>query len=238
MKTQEAAKKIGQILSESNVGVSAKEIYNKIWEKNIPMPQVNAALKLLVDEKNALMEENDGVKTYVLTIGGELLFADSKNNSTAKPTVNGTEERKDDEKEIFDDEKKKVKNYQKTDSIIPLKSGRDLTKYTFNGQSGLNKGRLALAIIRQIAFEHPMLKYKQLLEVFPDEIVPPYGVIKEKKEALEVSKARPRFFIKEDEMVKVADATIYVSNQWMPDRLEMFLKKAKEAYGIKVKIDK
>lgn len=244
MKTPEAAKVIGQILSVNTEALTPKEIYNKIEQKNIPMPQVNAALKLLVDDKNVSMDETESGKKYSLTVGGELLFADFKPDSKLV-VVHDDETPKNIEEDspiepATDDDKKKVKSDQKIKDIktIPIKVGRDLTKYTFNGESGLNKGRLALAIIRQISIENPKLKYKQLLEVFPDEIVPPYGVIKDKKEALEASKARPRFFIKEEEMIKLADATICVSNQWMPDRLEAFLKKAKEAYSIKVKIDK
>jgi len=100
---------------------------------------------------------------------------------------------------------------------IPEKTGRDLTKYKFNGEE-YSKGRLAHAIISQYAKEKkPSLK--QALALFPAEIIQPYGLIAEVKEARKLSKSRPRFFLKEEEVVKLRDCSICISNQFTTERI-------------------
>ena len=113
------------------------------------------------------------------------------------------------------------------------KAGRDLTTYQFNGET-YNKGRLAHAVIAQYAKEKkPSLR--TALELFKDEIVPPYGLIKEIKEARKLSKPYPRFFIKPEEEIKLRDCMIGVSNQWTPQRIETLIAIAKKQLGYKIK---
>lgn len=126
----------------------------------------------------------------------------------------------------------KQKNKAKSTSVNVDKGGRDVTKYKFNGVE-YNKGRLALAII---SFYVKELKptYKQLCEVFPMDLTPPYGFIKPKKEALEVSKQRARFFIKDHEVLELSDGPVCVSNQFTKDRIDKLIKIAEEELGYKI----
>ncbi len=113
------------------------------------------------------------------------------------------------------------------------KGGRDVSKYKFNGVE-YGKSRLALAIISFYVKKNKPT-FKQLCDVFPVKLVPPYGLISKKKEALEVSKDRARFFIKEHEQIKLPDGLICVSNQLTKDRIDKLIKLAQESLGYEIK---
>tara|TARA_R110001592_G_scaffold88299_10_gene260064 strand:+ start:1202 stop:1777 length:576 start_codon:yes stop_codon:yes gene_type:complete len=112
------------------------------------------------------------------------------------------------------------------------KGGRDVSKYKFNGQE-YGKSRLALAIISSYVKKNKP-SYKQLCEVFPMDLTPPYGFIKPKEEALEVSKQRARFFIKEHEVLELSDGPVCVSNQFTKDRVEKLIRIAEDDLGFKI----
>ena len=133
------------------------------------------------------------------------------------------------------EKEEKEKKDEKTEKVTKpkKKAGRDMTTYQFNGNT-YNKGRLAHAVITQYAKEKkPSLK--TALELFKDEIVPPYGLIKEIKEARKLSKPYQRFFIKPEEEIKLRDCSIGVSNQWTPDRIEALITIARKQLGYKIK---
>jgi len=113
------------------------------------------------------------------------------------------------------------------------KGGRDVSKYKFNGKE-YGKSRLALAIITNYVQKHKPT-YNQLCEVFPVELVPPYGLVKPKAEALEVSKDRARFFLKDHEVLELPDGLICVSNQFTKGRIEKLITIAQEELGCKIK---
>ena len=130
-------------------------------------------------------------------------------------------------------EKEEKKENEEKITKPKKKAGRDLTTYQFNGNT-YNKGRLVHAVIAQYAKEKkPSLK--TALELFKDEIVPPYGLIKEIKEARKLSKPYQRFFIKPEEEIKLRDCSIGVSNQWTPDRIEALIMIARKQLGYKIK---
>jgi len=109
------------------------------------------------------------------------------------------------------------------------KGGRDVSKYKFNGQE-YGKSRLAHAIISAYV-KKTKPTYKQLCEVFPVKLIPPYGLIKPKSEALEVSKDRDRFFLKDHEVIELPDGLVCVSNQFTKDRIEKLIRIAKDELG-------
>tara|TARA_R110002072_G_scaffold288828_2_gene455122 strand:- start:4139 stop:4714 length:576 start_codon:yes stop_codon:yes gene_type:complete len=113
-----------------------------------------------------------------------------------------------------------------------VKSTRDNTKYKFNGIE-YGKGRLAHAIISFYVKKNKPT-YKKLCKVFPINLTPPYGLIKPKQEALELSKERARFFIKEHEQIKLPDGLVCVSNQFTKDRINKMIKLAQEDLGYKI----
>lgn len=122
-----------------------------------------------------------------------------------------------------------VDTQNKTTSVKVDKGGRDNTKYKFNGQE-YGKSRLALAII-SFYVKKKKPTYAQLCEIFPIKLIPPYGLIKPKVEALEVSMDRARFFIKEHEVLVLSDGPVCVSNQLTKDRIEKLIKIAQDDLG-------
>lgn len=126
----------------------------------------------------------------------------------------------------------KQENKAKSTSVNVDKGGRDVTKYKFNGQE-YGKSRLALAIISTYVKKNKP-NYKQLCEVFPMDLTPPYGFIKPKEEAIEISKHRARFFIKEHEVLELSDGHVCVSNQFTKDRVERLIGIAQEDLGYEI----
>lgn len=232
MKTVEVAEKIGPILYVRLVR-NAKEIHEEL--KTVPMPQVYGALKMLVDQKLVVMFLKENVKTYELSKIGQAAFKGKWTENSDETASEQKDESDGRAKEASSNNKGSDETNDDKKKVIEKPVGRDLTKYSFNGLENLSKGRLALAVIRNIAFTNPKIKLKELVESYPDTLVPPYGVIKPKKEALEISKGRPRFFIKQEEMVKLADGDICVSNQWTTERINEFISITKKKYGLKIK---
>lgn len=112
------------------------------------------------------------------------------------------------------------------------KGGRDVTKYKFNGVE-YGKSRLAHAII-SFYVEKNEPTYKELCNVFPVKLVLPYGLVKPLAEAIEVSKGRARFFIKEHEQIKLPDAVVCVSNQFTKERVDKMIKIAQDSLGYRI----
>jgi hypothetical protein len=214
MKTDQAREIIIETL-KTKTTVSAQEI-NYASKGTLPFIQIYTIMSVLINNGSVILNNRDGKKTYTL-IDAEKLNDEVPKNVKSKP------EKEKAVKEIEEDEpKEKPKK----------KVGRDLTTYKFNGND-YNKTRLAHAIVSQyVKDKQPSLK--GLLEIFPDEIVKPYGMIRPIKEAKEISKDRLRFLIKPEEEIKVRDCVIACSNQWTPDRTEALLVIAKKL-GYKVK---
>lgn len=213
MKAEEAKEFIIKSLKEQTT-VKAHEI-NYQSKGQIALVQIYGIMSKLIKNGSVQMNENDGKKSYTL-IDAEKLELEPVD--TPKVKMEKTKVEKPIEKEA----KEKPKH----------KSGRDLTTYKFNGNE-YNKTRLAHALVSQyVKDKRPGLK--GLLEIFPDEIVKPYGMIRKIEEAKEISKDRLRFLIKPDEEIKVRDCVIACSNQWTPDRIEILLGIAKKL-GYKIK---
>lgn len=213
MKTEEAKEFIIKSLKETTT-VKALEI-NYQSKGQIALVQIYGIMSKLIKNGSVQMNESDGKKSYTLIDSAKLELepVDTPKIKTEKVKV---------EKPIEKETKEKAKQ----------KIGRDLTTYKFNGNE-YNKTRLAHALVSQyVKDKRPGLK--GLLEIFPDEIVKPYGMIRKIEEAKEISKDRLRFLIKPDEEIKVRDCVIACSNQWTPDRIEILLGIAKKL-GYKIK---
>jgi hypothetical protein len=213
MKTEEAKEIIIKSLKEQTT-VKAHEI-NYQSKGKIAFVQIYGIMSKLIKNGSVQMNDTDNKKSYTLIDADKLNLepVDTPKVKTEKVKV-----KEPIEKEI------KEKPKQKT--------GRDLTTYKFNGNE-YNKTRLAHAIVSQYV-KDKRTGLKGLLEIFPDEIVKPYGMIRKIEEAKEISKDRLRFLIKPDEEIKVRDCVIACSNQWTPDRIEILLDIAKKL-GYKIK---
>jgi hypothetical protein len=118
-------------------------------------------------------------------------------------------------------------------------TGRDNSKYSFNGENGLGKSRVVLAVIRQYVKDHPKGSLTKLQEVFDSKTIQPrFGVIEEiSKAKTHIKNKRERHFFKESDILKVGDKKCVVTNQWSAEALKPILKIAKDL-GYKIQVVK
>ncbi len=101
---------------------------------------------------------------------------------------------------------------QKDEKTQPQKPPKG-KQYQFGGKT-LGAGRIVLALVHHWAASHRNATKAELLAAFPDELVgKKYGVVRELKEAEEISKQRKRYFLGEDELVTVGGRKYAVTNQ-------------------------
>lgn len=212
MNNTEAREKIIAIITEKKK-VSPTEI-NYITKGKIATVQIYGIAKKLAEEGVIAIEEADKNKFYSL--------AEKKKEQSEAKEQPGTEAEKTEEK--------------KPSRYSVEKSKRDFSKYRLNGgKETFNKGRLAHAIIAQAA-KDKRLSLKGALELFDPEgnAIPPYGLIKPIAEAKKLSVERLRFFIKPEEEIKLRDATIAVSNQFTPERINRLIEIARKELKYKI----
>lgn len=118
------------------------------------------------------------------------------------------------------------------DPVIQSK-GRDNSKSKFNGEL-YGKGPLVRAIVQQYVSDNPTTTYKQLKEVFPDELLKRFGIFQDEKTANEIAPKGGRYFEKPEQMIKLKDRKIVVCNQFTLANIQPFLKVAK-SLGYKIK---
>lgn len=142
--------------------------------------------------------------------------------SDEQPT-NNTEEQND---------KKEQKNAEVAKATVKS-TGRDNTKYKFNGEE-YGKGPLVLAVVKKYVEDNPDLTFKQLKEVFPDTLMPRWHIFRNEQEAIKLSANKPRYFMKHPIKLKGQKEPIVVSNQWTAALMVNFLQTVK-ALGYKVR---
>jgi len=210
MKTEEARAKMLTIIQEKGEVTPQQINYS---DSKIAFVQIYSIAKILETEKIIVIEQKDKMKVYRM--------AGTKSTSQQVET-----------KEVDKLEKGVAKTEEP--EVKPKKAktgGRDLSTYKFQGEE-YNKGRLALALIKfYVADKKPSLK--QAMEMWPAEIVRPYGLINEKKQA---HKLPQRFFIKSAEEIKLKDGVVIcVSNQMTPDRINAIIKIARKTLKYTIK---
>ena len=183
--------------------------------------------------------QEEGVITANDEDGG-YTFTGSAKKGAAK------EEKKTDKREAVKAEavkveapKKEEKNEEETDLGPKTPSGRDNSRYTFNGEKSLPKGKLALAICKQYVKDNPKTTLAKMQEVLKSkDIQPRYEVIEEISKAKKHTiNNRERFFFKEADVIKIGNQKAVVTNQWALFTLTPLLKIAKEL-GYKVSVTK
>jgi hypothetical protein len=202
MKNTEAREEILSILKQKKKITPGDITY--ATKGKIPLVQVYAVAKKMVEEKIISVENTENNKLYSLI------------NTKVKSTADMVEE-------------PSSQLARKAKLLQPDKK-RSLDKYKFNGVE-YNKGRLALAIFAEYAREKRPT-YKAAEAFFPT--IPPYGFIKPVTEAKRMSKERQRFFCKDEEQVKLRDMVVCVSNQMTSDRTESIIAIARKELKFKI----
>lgn len=116
---------------------------------------------------------------------------------------------------------------------------RNRTKYSFEGRPFLSKRRFVLEVVKHYVNTHPKISYESLIRVFPSTLNSntSNGVVKRYRDVLkQVAKnpdIRNRFFLKANEVIKIANGMrVVVHNQWGDD-FEKFLHVAEDLYSVK-----
>ena len=123
---------------------------------------------------------------------------------------------------------------QKVTTASEQATPRNNNKFKFNGEE-YGKGPLVRAVVAQFVADNPGITYKKLKEAFPDDLLKRFGICQDVEKAREISGAKyDRYFFKEDQVIKVKDKKVVVSNQFTSDNLKPFLKVCKEL-GYKIK---
>ncbi len=113
-------------------------------------------------------------------------------------------------------------------------AGRDMTRYSFNGQS-YGKGRLVLAVISEFVRQRRGISSSDLGRAFPKSLRSPHGPFVPMSKAMQSfeGEGRKRYFIDAGEPLELGDGTFAVSNQWGIKRMGAFLENA-ERLGIEI----
>ena len=107
-----------------------------------------------------------------------------------------------------------------------VKVGRKGTQYLFNGET-YGKGKLVLAVVKAHVSKFPKSTLKDLQKTFPKEIQKYYEVVESLVVAKKKSEHYPRYFVKDNQPIKIADGSIGVTTQW-GDNIKSFLEVAKK----------
>ncbi len=111
------------------------------------------------------------------------------------------------------------------DAISGLSSsGKDYTKYVFNGQK-YQKNRLVLAVIKDYVGKKPTVTYNSLKSLFPDHL---QGRETFTTETEAKQKKDRRNFIDSSELITLSDSTIAVSTQWGLSNIKPFIEHCKK----------
>jgi hypothetical protein len=115
---------------------------------------------------------------------------------------------------------------QKEERREALKEERDNTKYTFNGENGLGKRNVVLSVWKQYMKDNQNVSYEKLLQDFPSSSIGGRLFV-ELEQALEQqrrdSNKQVRYFIGENEVLKIGQKTYVISNQWGKGNIENFI---------------
>jgi hypothetical protein len=180
---------------------------------------VHKVAKQLVESGHLQMEEGEGGKTFSATG----IALEEEPLSTEQPEEETSGKQEENEEEAGE---------SKPIEVIPAKEvkkagGKDISKFEFGG--GLyGKGPLVRAVIAKLV-EQVNPTFKELHKMFPDEIVRPYGVIKPVAEAKIMSEKKKRFFIADDQVIRLKDnKVVAVTNQMTSERMMAILEIARK----------
>ena len=104
-------------------------------------------------------------------------------------------------------------------------SNRDKTKYMFEGKV-YSKNRLVLAIIKKYV-EQNKPSYKELNEVFDKSLQGSLKVVELFDNALKISDASKRYFMKDDDILNLNNEKVVVCTQWGIFNIVKFVSRAK-----------
>ena len=237
MTTLSLKEKIIGLAKETTDGIDKQLISEKTESTGIVL---ESALSKLVKEGLLTVQENEGKKIYSL---GESIPKKDETESTPIEQKEISGEEKDEKQNTSSPKISKGKNLieeeegqgkikeEKTESSSKKgksEGGRDMRKFKFMGEQ-YTKGGLALAVVGEYVAKHKNISLTKLKEVFPDDLIKRFGVFQEVKKAKSfASGGRERYFLKEDQIIKLNGSRIAITNQWTSDNIKPFLTAARK----------
>ena len=107
---------------------------------------------------------------------------------------------------------------------IQTANNRDKTKYMFEGIV-YPKNRLVLAIVKKYV-EQNNPTFEELSKVFDKSLQGSLGVVEIYENALKISDAAKRYFLKDDDILSLSDNEVVVCTQWGIFNIVKFVKRA------------
>lgn len=103
---------------------------------------------------------------------------------------------------------------KKIDKPVPVLTGRNTSQYVFE-KIKRSKGQTVLAVVKAYVRDNKNVTYEKLLTVFPPQ-VKRFGTINtlEKAQELSPDPQRPRYFLKEQDVINLKNQKVVVTNQW------------------------
>ena len=215
---------------KSSEGIDKKSISEFTSAKGIVL---EGALSKLLKEKILAVEEREGQKLYFVSHeNSEASTSEEEVADEKEETISATEKKKnkkgkkENAEEVSGEDAGDTENSQEVKG--QSKGNRDMRKFKFDGVLH-TKGGLVLAVVRKYVDKHKNISLTKLKEVFPDELLQRFGVVQEIKKAKTfTSGGRDRFFMKDDQIIKVNGSRVVCSNQWTSDNIKPFLTAARK----------
>jgi len=113
-------------------------------------------------------------------------------------------------------------------------SNKDMSKYTFNGNT-FGKSKLVLELLRHHVASHPDIDLKQLETDFPQDLQGTFGVFASFDQAKKIleEKGYKRYYMDNSELIHLSDETISVSKEWGKGNINKLINHAK-SLGYKI----
>ena len=105
---------------------------------------------------------------------------------------------------------------------VPKSVGCYSSKYKFNGQE-YGTGPLVSAIVEQYVKDNPDVPYAALKLIFPDTLLNRFSIFQNEATARTIAKGGNRYFTKQEQVIKLSDASIVVCNQLTAENIKPFL---------------
>jgi len=236
--TTETLKEKIVTLVRTTEGIDKKSISESTSAKGILL---EGTLSKLIKEKVLTVQEKEGQKFYFVasentetSVLEEKEGKDEDKTSAASEKKGSKKGKKEKAPAKSDDEREEKGEKEKTTATKgKSEGGRDMRKFRFDGEQH-TKGGLVLAVVRKYVEKHKNISLTKLKEVFPDELLQRFGVVQDVKKAKTfTSGGRDRFFLKDDQLIKVQNSRIAVSNQWTSENIKPFLTAARKHFDIR-----
>lgn len=109
---------------------------------------------------------------------------------------------------------------------------KDVTRYVFMGKQ-LNKRQLVLECVKQYIDDNKITSFTSLLEVFPDHIQGPLGVIRKAESAEQYKDATDRYYFEDENVIHLDEGIYVVSKEWTVNNINGFID-VMETLGYKI----